>query len=611
MNSRWRTILLLACLAGSSGVLAAPPEGGATVTGTLVDEQGRSMSAIGPVEVELVRSFATRLGRASVEADGRFVLTHLPAGFAELRIRRPGAAPFRRPAVRVPKNGTVDLGRILLPRGETLTVQVIDPAEQPLAGVDLWVSTPDEMLDSAWRRPAAVTGADGTVIFQGLEPGQKLEVDFCRTGWTREFAELTAGPEEAYEVLLTPTVHLTGTVVDQDGKPVAGAEVWPRRNGTPYLKEGEEPSIRGRGCADGGGGDPATDSAGRFSLTHLTPGWYQIEVRHKGFVSQTLQAVEIPEAGQSGLSISLQRDGQKVEPAEPAEPVQQARPYDCTVAPAVMQPDWEIAPGSEVSGKLLGLEPAEIPWVRIAATAPCGPECAIEGFVTPDGKYHIGPLPKGEWALDAWVGKRDTRQTIDLKPEDRELVADLEFPRLTKVSGLVTGPDGKPAPYADVSFNVSFNREGSWTQWATAGTDGRFEILLEDGTYQMATHTHGFGVEEPPRQVVVAGQPVDGLEFRIPGAATLHGHVFGLEPGEIPWVDVEGPDGTYQLTAESDGTFDFPGLYPGTWEVTINAVRFSGIWEKIEREVTVHAGETDLSLEARYPTEPAAPGASQ
>jgi len=607
MNPRWRTILLLACLAGSSSALAAPPEGGATVTGILVDEQGRSMSAIGPVEVELVRSFATSLGRAAVEADGRFVLTHIPSGFAELRIRRPGAAPFRRPAVRVPKTGTVDLGRILLARGETVTVLVTDPAERPLAGVDLWVRVRDEVVDPAWKDgPAAVTGADGKAVFQGLAPGQKLEVDFCRTGWTREFAGLTAGPEEAYEVTLSPTVHLTGTVVDQDGKPVADAEVWQRRNGTPYLKEGEHPSFAGKGCP---GWDPATDSAGRFTLTHLTPGWYQIEVRQKGFVDKTLRAVEIPATGRSGLTISLHRDGQKIESAEPAEPVKPAGPKDHIAAPAVMPPDCEIAPGSEVSGKLLRLDPAEIPWVRIVATAPCGRECSIEGFVTPDGQYHIGPLPKGEWTLQAWVGERDARRKIDLKPKDRELVADLEFPRLTKVSGLVTGPDGKPAPYA----NVSFNKEGVWTQWATARTDGSFSILLQDGTYQMATHTHGFGVEEPPRQVVAAGQPVSGLELRIPGAATLHGHALGLEPGEIPWVDVEGPDGTYQLTAEADGTFDFPGLYPGTWEVTINAVRFSGTREEIDREITVQPGATDLSLEVRYPTEPepAVPGASQ
>ncbi|HEX3530544.1 MAG TPA: carboxypeptidase-like regulatory domain-containing protein [Thermoanaerobaculia bacterium] len=606
MNPRWRTILLLACLAGSSGVLAAPPGGGATITGTLVDEQGRSMAAIGPVEVEVVRSPATSLGRAAVEADGRLVLTHIPAGFAELRIRRPGAAPFRRPAVRVPKSGTVDLGRILLPRGETLTVEVTDPEERPLVGVELWVKVSDKALDPAWQgRPAAVTGADGQAILQGLSPEQKLEVDFCRVGWISGYAELAAGPEEAYQMTLSPAVHLTGTVVGPDGAPVAGATVWERRNGTPYLRAGEYASFPGRGCPDGGW-DPATDSEGRFTLSHLTPGWYQIEVRHKGFVSKTLQAVEIPEAGRSGLSISLQRDAQKV---EPDEPVQQAKPDDHISACVVTPPDWEIAPGSEVSGKLLGLEPAEIPWVRVAATAPCGREYPVEGFVTPDGNYHIGPLPKGEWTLQAWVGERDARRTIDLKPEDRELVADLEFPRLTEVSGLVKGPDGKPAPYA----SVSFKKEGAWTQWATARTDGRFEILLEDGTYQMATHTHGFGIEEPPRQVVVAGQPVTGLEFRIPGAATLHGHVLGLEPGEIPWVDVEGPDGTYQLTAESDGTFDFPGLYPGIWGVTINTVRFSGTREEIDREITVHAGETDLSLDVRYPTEPApaAPGGSR
>ncbi|HEY2739891.1 MAG TPA: carboxypeptidase-like regulatory domain-containing protein, partial [Thermoanaerobaculia bacterium] len=108
---------------------------GATVTGTLVDEHGEPPA--GPLDVELVRSppdDGDVLRRATVSPDGRFALAHLPAGQTVLHVRRAGAAQFHRSGVRIPETGTADLGRLVLPAGETLTVRVTDPAGRPLPG---------------------------------------------------------------------------------------------------------------------------------------------------------------------------------------------------------------------------------------------------------------------------------------------------------------------------------------------------------------------------------------------------------------------------------------------------------------------------------------------
>ncbi|HEX3530545.1 MAG TPA: carboxypeptidase-like regulatory domain-containing protein [Thermoanaerobaculia bacterium] len=585
---------------------------GAVVTGTVVDENGGPVAGAGPVEVELAGLSGDSLGRTTLGADGHFTFAHLPAGTAELRFRRAGAVPFRRPGVQIPAAGTVDLGSIALPRGETLTVRVTDPGERPLAGAAVWITVPDLPM-VAWDSRPVVTGADGQALLHGLPPGESLRIDVCHDGSMPERWDLEAVPKEPVQVTLSPAVRLTGTVVDPDGAPVAGASVSVWRNGTPY---GSAEALAPSGpCPPGTQqGDLTTDGAGRFTVSPLEPGWYEVEASREDFFRTTLQAVEIPATGRTGLSISLQRNPQRAVPGGASESTADmtditdifstphtAIPRRAGHAVWIVDPEPEVPAGAQVSGPLRGLEPDEIPWTRVEASMDCGPQPNVEGTVTADGIYHVGPLQEGAWTLRAWIADRETRRKIGLKPDDRQVTADLAFTPVVTVSGRVTGPDGKPVPDA----TVAFRNENRWTSWARARADGTFDIHLESCTYEVATHTHGFGVEEPARRVVVAGQPVAGLEIRIPAAATLHGRVLGLQPGEIPWLRVEGPDGASLLPGDQDASYSFPFLYPGTWDVTFNVVRRSGLWEKYEQEVTVRDGETDIPLDVKFPVEPA------
>jgi len=152
MNPQWRTILLLACLAGSSSALAAPPEGGGTVTGTLVDEQGRSMSAIGPVEVELVRPPAASLGRGLVQRDGQTVES---------------AEPNRRGG----RDEPIAASEVVL-RGRFPGLQEDDPA--------IWVAargTGDHYV-------IGTIGEDGGYEIHGLEPGEWMLTAVWQPDWT-------------------------------------------------------------------------------------------------------------------------------------------------------------------------------------------------------------------------------------------------------------------------------------------------------------------------------------------------------------------------------------------------------------------------------------------
>jgi len=571
---------------------------GAVVTGTLVKEGGGA--ALGAT-VELVGSAEESLGRAAVGAEGRFTIAHLPAELAELRIRRAGAAPFVRPGIRIPAAGTADLGRFVVPDGETLTVRVTDPAQRPVAGAAVWITVAD-LPAGVWNgRPAAVTGAAGEVVLHGLPPGRTVTVDVCRDGSMPDHLELDAVSPEPLQATLSPAVRLSGTVVDLHGAPVAGAHVFTRRNGTPYGIGDPLPPIGQGPCPAGNEKlNLETDGEGRFTLAPLEPGWYQVFAHYDGLVETILQAAEVPQGGRADLSITL-RGGESTEKDVQGEDVKET--FD-EAGGAEAETNGAPPAGIEVSGKLSGLEPAEIAWARVEATQ--DHSHFIPGLVTADGSYRLGPLEPGTWKLQARSGGREAEWEVELKPDGRELTGDLVFPMVTAVSGRVTAADGTPAPYAWISFdNDSFDRSS-----VAARRDGTFATRLRNGTYEILTHAEGYGVEDTPRKVLVAGAPVTGLEIRLPAAATLHGHIRGLKPGEVPWLNVEGPGTLQQLTADPDGSYSLPSLYPGIWKVTINVVRLSGSWEQIENPVKVHDGETDIPLDVTFRASPA-PGGSR
>jgi len=414
---------------------------GAAVTGTVVDERG---GPVGPVEVELAGLSGDSLGRATLGADGRFTLAHLPAGTAELRFHRAGAVSFRRLGVRIPAAGIADLGRVVLPQGETLTVRVIDPDQRPVAGAEVWITVPDLPM-VAWDGRPEVTGADGQVILHGLPPGQPLRIDVCRDGSMPVPWDGDAVPKEPLQVTLSPAVRLTGTVVDPEGAPLAGASVSVWRNGTPYGS-GEAPAPRGGPCPPGSEqGDHRTDGEGRFTISPLEPGWYQVYADHKGFFRTTLQAVDIPAAGRTGLSIPLRKDPQRAVPGETVaaglSTPHAAIPRQAGHAAWIVDTEKEPPTGTQVTGSLRGLEPAELPWIQVEASMDRGPQPTVAGTVTADGVYHVGPLPEGTWTLRAWFAHRETERKIDLKPEDRQATADLAFTPVATVPDLHRSPN--------------------------------------------------------------------------------------------------------------------------------------------------------------------------
>jgi protocatechuate 3,4-dioxygenase beta subunit len=274
---------------------------GASVTGAVVDEQDRPASG---VEVEIVQEKES-LGRTRADSEGRFVLSSLPPGPGVLRIRRTGAQPFDRPGIEIPRGGTADLGRIVLPGGATLTGRTTDPDGLPLPGSEIWIADEENPYAPWPAEPSGVTGADGAFTIGGLPSGE-LHVAVCRAGSIPQVLEWSAVPREPVSIPLAPASRLTGTVADPEGRPVAGARVFA---GRPMLREGEEsfPSGLDNPPCDSGEQTVLTDAEGRFTLAPLEPDLYVLFVEADGFLPRQVADTEARAEGQADLAVVLER----------------------------------------------------------------------------------------------------------------------------------------------------------------------------------------------------------------------------------------------------------------------------------------------------------------
>ncbi|MGE0815085.1 MAG: carboxypeptidase regulatory-like domain-containing protein [Vicinamibacterales bacterium] len=153
----------------------------------------------------------------------------------------------------------------------------------PVAGAQVLLARHGEAPPAAFHEPRFfTTGPDGRFAFEGVPPGAYL-VHADRSGYARRSASLVlprdAGPAGALDLAMARVGLLVGRVVDESGRPVAGAYVSPLRR-----------LIRRPGAVSAGGRpvppfDPipgsqtSTEDDGRFTIGNLPAGEYAVSVR--------------------------------------------------------------------------------------------------------------------------------------------------------------------------------------------------------------------------------------------------------------------------------------------------------------------------------------------
>ncbi|HEX6861880.1 MAG TPA: carboxypeptidase regulatory-like domain-containing protein, partial [Thermoanaerobaculia bacterium] len=247
-----------------------------------------------------------------------------------------------------------------LPAVETLSGRVVSARSgRPVAGALVWARDP-----GAFRK----TGEDGGYRMSAA-PGRELPIEAAAAGFFKRQSNwpVKAGERRAPTLALEPTFAVAGTVVDEQGKPVAGVE----------IKARIHPGARAMDRWDSRG-SARTSAAGRFRIPRLAGGIaHQLRLTRKGYAPAT---ADVP----------------PVEPGRPGEDLRIVLRKGRTAFGRVVDPGDRPVAGAEV---VLQLAPPTGSMMRIVI----GPDSSgrFEAAADSNGRFELPDLPPGTFDLTA------------------------------------------------------------------------------------------------------------------------------------------------------------------------------------------------------------------
>jgi protocatechuate 3,4-dioxygenase beta subunit len=398
----------------------------------------------------------------------------------------------------------------------TLSARVLNASGAPIEGAWVELSTKGYLLahheadeqgffssgitfsfppDEHWR---ALTGPDGRAKIEGLPARVEIsvEVEKAVKRLYREPTGLTLQPGEVKELVWRvgsgTLVH--GLALDQDGKPVAGLEIWVakaspagRRLFMHYERERVDRKTK-------------TDGKGRFTIEDLAPGQWSIGpgVEDRGSCAPTAEPLEI--TGEPALELTL-------------------HVYrGLFIRGHVLTPNGEGAQNAWVNGFLTPID-------------------RIEGVRTEsDGSFALGPLGPGTLTLMAdAVSRFASSDPVQASAGDSAVVLQLKQGGMIRgrvvdgVTGvactaqLVIVPEQMLTGILASGMQTSTNPDGTFD--AAGLAPGRWSVTAATADGKFAQHAH---------LEVGAGSDSGGLVFALsPGGKLRLGY-----KGEHPWLFV-------------------------------------------------------------------------
>jgi protocatechuate 3,4-dioxygenase beta subunit len=493
--------------------------------------------------------------------------------------------------------------KITLPPPVALTGRVVDRATgQPVAGARVWPGEDPaafQVADSrgAYRLPAwtAKTWVRLSAVAEG-HFGTSSESFFVK--------EDKGTPPT---LALWPSSSLAGTIVDEDGQPVAQAEVRIYPAGS-----ADEPVVHVR-----------TSGLGTFRITNLPKDWYDLDARRPGFVPLRIPGVELrPDSavdlGPLILTRGKRLEGRAIEPRDEV-PIEGAEVW--------------VVPSHLASMRAWKLFEEE-----------AGPAAVTDQ----DGRFVLQGLdPRKSLQLD--VCRPGYHKGWIRVESSEEGPIQVELPQAARLSGNVVDLDGKPVSGAHVDASLSgASRPDDYPpsspcpqlgKFSSTETDaqGRFTLQpLDEGLFEIEAQAEGYRQTAPQIVQVDAGWENAGLtlillsaEDTAPAAETapeaetapadpadhveelephggkeiiLSGRITGIAPEDLPDVEVfaSGPGLKFRYGfVDRDGIYRIPAMEPGEWEV-------SGLIESRSAtgKIVIAAGDENPVLDLKFEQEP-------
>ncbi len=525
-------------------------EPGLGFTGRVVDAAGRAIPG-----AELQLTWTEHLTGLDVPAhhagemtrrsddEGRFAFSGLRPGPATLDAWAAGFQESEPLALELPSaEGSPDREElmIVLERGATVAGEVKTAAGRSLDGVQVSAG-----------RPGTFSDAEGRYRLDGVAAGTVL-VEAYHPHYGRVQKELEVEMDEHYLELTFPDGReIRGLMVDGSGRPLAGASLelssGERRAGLLYRAH--------------------SDIEGRFRLTSVAEGEYQIRARLAGSVLKEPRTLRVAGEDLDDVRVILER-------------------------------------GTVVAGSVLGLDFDQLARVRVSA----GDEQdgILRGQVDYTGTYEIRDVPPGYWVVRAVLdgGRRQVQERVEVPPGGAEIRRDLSFGERFVLSGTVL-LEGEPLPAAQVSLS---GRELAVRREVASDHSGRFRIEdLEGATYNLGVaHSRELAVYN--RDLELDGDRdlvIDLVQARVGGRVVDADSGQPLAGALVTLIRLsEIGEETNALVTSSDpqGAFDFPRAPPGRYRLSVRREGYAeDTWQL---NLTAGAERRDLELEIR-----ATPGA--
>ena len=427
----------------------------------------------------------------------------------------------------------------------------------------------------------------------------------------------------------TDDMELTGRVVDSEGNPLAGVEIW-------RPTEGSDDIVAAVSGPDGSFSVPFD---GVFPLGACPPGWLPDESPVKGEEPKGYQIRLRPATRIAGRVVDAR--GEPVEGAQvhahrtggstgcavhlhtgcpgPADRRVGNTDADGRFAFESLEPGWyEVSladDGYRVERRLgeAGKSAGEIAFVLPA------PLALLEGRVVDEDGAPVagarvsvsGARPGAEARTGEDGGYRfprvlPGRQRLEVRHEDFGLAVEMvevagprtrfevRMPRTTIVQGRILGRDGSPV--AAPSLQVD-------KEPVEVDVEGRFRFSLTPGEHEIRAEAPDRAPDE--RRVTAAGDPIElDLQLGRPGA--IVGRIADLAERQFASLGLQ--DGSRESSAEArtdeQGRFELTGVAAGAWTL----VATDDLGRTIERQVQVEEGRVTAVPALRFPPLPAVRG---